>query len=268
MNAIALQVTSDNAPAKKQQAATHRPVLSWSKQSVPNFAGPMIQRKSSCACGGDCPRCEAADKESNEPVKAALQPHYFGDLDDNIPKQVPDAGVRRPDAGTGDAGVPRPDAGTAPTCTDICNWAYADPRLNFGGGGVVCDGAVKCACAFDVPPLTRGQCPVHDRIVIRHERRHMGEVDCNPSGGLHRPPFRILSQGTASECVHRRESIAEINAALRSTPAGSACRTGMISIRDTLLLPWVRAHCGTSTPDAGTRDAATRDAGPRDAGTP
>jgi hypothetical protein len=88
--------------------------------------------------------------------------------------------------------------------------------------------------------------------VLAHERRHLGDVDCNPSGGLHRPPFRNPSQATASECTHRRESIAEITAAVASMPAGT-CRSGMITIRDTLLVPWVNAHCSSaSSTDAGT----------------
>lgn len=127
-------------------------------------------------------------------------------------------------------------------CTDTCNRAYANSSLNYGGGGVICDGATKCPCVFDVPPLRRGQCPGFDAIVLRHEQQHLTDVDCNPSGGLHRPPFRDPSNATSSECMHRRQTIAEMN---RIIPGASGiCRTGMTSIRDQLNT-WVTANCGS-----------------------
>ena len=179
-------------------------------------------------------------------------PGYIGDvtdtpaLDASVP--APDAGATPPtDAGAApprDAGAaPATDAGAPPAgdCGSICDRAYANPSLNGGGGGVICDGATKCPCAFDVPPLARGACPEHDAIVLAHERQHMSEVDCNPSSGLHRPPFRNPSTGTASECTHRRESIAAIDRAL-PTSTGT-CKTGMTTIRG-VLQSWVTANCG------------------------
>ncbi|PAP76023.1 hypothetical protein BSZ37_05985 [Rubrivirga marina] len=96
---------------------------------------------------------------------------------------------------------------------------------------------------FDVPPLTRGQCPGFDAIVLLHERRHLTDVDCDPSQGLHRPPFRDPSAATASECAHRQESIREMD---RIIPGSAGiCRTGMQSIR-AQLATWVSANCGTT----------------------
>ena len=95
---------------------------------------------------------------------------------------------------------------------------------------MICDGATKCPCVFDVAPLTRGACPGFDAIVLAHERRHLGDVDCNPSGGIcigrrsailrtrWRPSARIAGI-----------SIAEMD---RIIPGSSGiCRTGMTSIR-------------------------------------
>jgi hypothetical protein len=149
------------------------------------------------------------------------------------------------DAGTvtdgGDA-EPLQAGGGGGGCTNICDRAYASSSLNFGGGGVICDGSTKCACAFDVAPLTRGQCPGFDAIVLAHERGHLTDVDCNASGGLHRPPFRDPSAANASECTHRRASITQMDAIIPG--AAGTCKTGMQSIR-AQLDTWVRANCGS-----------------------
>jgi hypothetical protein len=171
----------------------------------------------------------AQTEASTEPTRYA---RFIGEVEDT-PTLVP--GMV---GGSGTGGSPMHVGGG---CPSICNRAYADASLNFGGGGVICDGATKCACAFDVPPLRRGQCPGFDAIVVTHETRHLPDVDCNPSGGLHRPPFRDPSQATSSECTHRRESIAEMNAIIPG--AAGSCKTGMTSIRDQLNA-WVTANCG------------------------
>src|SRR5262249_30076652 len=120
--------------------------------------------------------------------------------------------------------------------------AYKDSSLNHGGGGVLCDGATKCPCAFDVPPLTRGQCSALDDNVLAHERRHLGDVDCDSSKGLHRPKFRDPSKANASECTHRKESIAELDKVIPSQTGD--CKSGMQTIRDKLNT-WVTANCGS-----------------------
>jgi hypothetical protein len=174
--------------------------------------------------------------------KGRIQPAGFiGEIDDT-PCLVPGA-----DGGGGGSGASATRTGGG--CTDICDRAYADSSLNSNGGGVICDGATKCPCVFDVSPLRKGQCPGFDAVVLAHERQHLPDVDCNPSGGLHRPPFRNPSQGVASECTHRGESIAEMN---RIIPrAAGICKTGMISIRDQLNT-WVSANCGGGSAGSGT----------------
>src|SRR2546430_12029300 len=59
MKAVSLESTSPSAPARKQQkaAADTLSVSSWSFQTTP-VDGALIQRKSNCACGGGCPRCQ------------------------------------------------------------------------------------------------------------------------------------------------------------------------------------------------------------------
>jgi len=175
-----------------------------------------------------------------------------GLISEDLDTPALDASAPATDAGAApprDAGAaPAPDAGTAPTagggdCGSICDRAYANSSLNYGGGGVVCDGATKCPCSFDIPPLPlrRGACPGMDAIAVAHERRHLGDVDCNPAGGLHRPNFRDPSAAMASECTHRRETIAEVNAILPGSTG--VCKTGMTALRD-LLQTWVTANCG------------------------
>lgn len=183
-------------------------------------------------------------RQSNK--NALLRAGFIGEVTDT-PATVPgetDAGTAKGgakgDATGGAKGGTRRRAG--PNCIDICNRAYANSSLNFGGGGVICDGATKCPCVFDVPPLSRGQCPGFDAIVLHHEQQHLTDVDCDASAGLHRPPFRDPSTATASECRHRRTSVAQLN---RIIPGASGvCQTGMTSIRDQLNT-WITANCGS-----------------------
>jgi hypothetical protein len=135
-----------------------------------------------------------------------------------------------------------PEAGKkALTCTEICDQAYKDPSLNHGGGGVICNGNQKCACVFDVSPITRGECPDFDAIVLHHEQRHLTDVDCDPSKGLHRPPFKDPTKAIASECAHRTVSIAEMDTAIAK--ATEPCKGKMTTIRGELDT-WVKANCG------------------------
>lgn len=189
----------------------------------------VLQRKSDCACGGSCASCKHKSES------------FYGDLDDNIEKQAP--GLEIP---AGPAPEPMEKGGgtkkTAPSCGDICDRAYKDSSLNMGGGGVVCDGATKCACVFDVPPLKRGQCPAFDQVVLNHETKHVKDnnSECDPDGGLHRAKVKDTSKLVAKECEHRKASIEEIDALLPK--AGGGCKSGMQTIRDRLA-EWVKANC-------------------------
>lgn len=192
-------------------------------------APASIMRKQDCA-GGDS---FASYHQKSEA--------FYGDLDDNIEKQIP--GTELP---AGPMPIPMDKGGEtkkkAASCTDICDRAYKDSSLNTGGGGVVCDGATKCACVFDVPPLKRGQCPDFDKVVLNHETKHVTEnnSECDPKGGLHRAKVKDTSKLLERECVHRKASIKEIDALLPT--AKGECKTGMQSIRD-LLDTWVKATC-------------------------
>jgi len=170
---------------------------------------------------------------AEDSVRGMRRAKFIGEIDDT-PAQVPGKS-----AGSGKGGTAKKASGG--NCSTICNKAYADASLNSGGGGVICDGATKCACVFDVPPLKKGTCPGFDDLVVKaHERRHLSDVDCNSSGGLHRPPFRVPSDATSSECKHRRESIVTIDALLPK--AAGICKTGITSIRGQLNT-WVKANC-------------------------
>lgn len=131
----------------------------------------------------------------------------------------------------------------ARTCEEICNDAYKDSSLNEQGGGVICDGSTKCACTFDLlhGTIKRGECPELDRIAKKHEERHLVDVDCDASKGLHRPPFKDQSKVASSECTHRHETTAELDEAIRK--AGEPCKTKMANERS-LLDNWVKANCG------------------------
>jgi hypothetical protein len=165
-----------------------------------------------------------------------LSPTFIGEVEE-VPALAPGTG---PSGATTGTAAPSTGGG----CPDICNRAYANASLNSGGGGVICDGVTKCPCVFDVPPLLKGQCPGFDAIVRTHETRHLPDVDCNPAGGLHRPPFRNPAAANSSECAHRRQSIAEMD---RIIPiAAGVCKTGMVSIRSDLNT-WVTGNCGGGT---------------------
>jgi hypothetical protein len=134
----------------------------------------------------------------------------------------------------------------ATTCDQICAEAYKDPKCNDGGGGVICNGATKCPCVFDVPPATKGECPDLDADVLRHETAHLGEVDCDPNRGLHRPQAKDPSKLIGNECTHRTASRAKLDAAIKT--AAEPCKTKMTTIRDNQIDPWLKANCGGGGP--------------------
>lgn len=186
----------------------------------------MLERKQDCACGGQCAECGG---------KAGARPNFIGDVDDGIPRQLPDEGTPATPVKEGDA------AKKAPSCKDICDRAYNDASLNHSGGGVICDGATKCACVFDVLSIKRGQCPSFDKNVVeKHETAHLVDVDCDSTKGLHRPPFRDPSKATESECAHRKETIKDIDALLPKS--AGICKKGMKELRG-VLDTWIKANC-------------------------
>lgn len=195
------------------------PVPSLSNQSRLQ----MLQRKSDCECGGQCGSC-------GEKAKSTL--NFIGDMDDvfSIAPDVTKPKKKMPDFVTK----------AIKDCNDICDTAYADPTLNRGGGGVVCKGQTKCACVFDVPPLTRGQCPDLDHIVWKHEIQHIDEGDCPAGDGMSRLKARSAADRTRLECIHRKESIKDIKKALPEQKGD--CKTGMETIK-TGLETWVTANC-------------------------
>jgi hypothetical protein len=145
----------------------------------------------------------------------------------------------------GDSGVekvPAPEKKAA-TCDDICSRAKADSKLNDSAGGVICDGATKCACLFDYAPLgiVRGECPELDATSRRHEERHLSDVDCDASKGLHRPPFRDPAKATESECAHRTEQRDALTEAIKK--AVEPCKTKLTSLRDAQDA-FVKSSCG------------------------
>jgi len=127
------------------------------------------------------------------------------------------------------------------TCQQVCDVAYGDSSLNAGGGGVVCNGTQKCACVFDVPPATRGECPELDKIVMTHETRHLPEVKCDDAEHMYRGEASSVADLIKVECTHRKESIAEMDTAIAG--AKEPCKTKMTQIRADLDT-WVKANCG------------------------
>jgi hypothetical protein len=97
---------------------------------------------------------------------------------------------------------------------------------------------------FDLPGagITRGECPLMDTVILAHERRHVAGGDCPDTPGLSRLGPRDPSTLIAEECVHRRESIEEMNDAIRNS--GEPCKSKMQVVQDGLR-SWVAANCGT-----------------------
>jgi Domain of unknown function (DUF4157)/Novel toxin 16 len=65
MSAAALQFVPHSAPAMKQVKTAPPPAP---LRLAPVITAPLVQRQAQCACGGDCPRCEAATRQ-----EAAIQ---------------------------------------------------------------------------------------------------------------------------------------------------------------------------------------------------
>lgn len=219
------QTSGGNQAALKRLPISFMPALSNQSRLQ------MLERKTDCACGGQCGGCKS---------KASSSLNFYGDLEGDILRLAPDG----PGETTQEIGSPGSEAEPLQSggggCTSLCNRAYADPALNTGGGGVVCEKGVKCACVFDVSPLRRGQCPGFDAIVLAHETRHLPETECSATAPLSRLGPRPGVDLMTVECTHRRESIREIDAIL----PGSAgiCKTGMQTIRNGLDA-WVKANC-------------------------
>lgn len=96
MKAVALQSTSNSAPAKKKQqvVAPQLPVSPWFMQPI-SSTGSLVQRKATCACGGGCPSCE---KESDAfKVQTKLAVSEPGDEFEQEADTVADQVMRMPD---------------------------------------------------------------------------------------------------------------------------------------------------------------------------
>lgn len=96
MNALASQATSDSAPAKTQRAA-QSPVLfsPWFIQPISASTGPLVQRRSGCACGGGCPSCEKESEAFKVQTKLAVS--RPGDEFEQEANAVADQMMRMPD---------------------------------------------------------------------------------------------------------------------------------------------------------------------------
>lgn len=103
MKAVALQSTTDSAPAKKQQqaAAPPVPVSPWFIQPISASARSVLQQKPSCACGGGCSRCQS--KQLNQPKLKISSPNDASEKEaDRVAGEV----MRAPD-GPGETGLQR-----------------------------------------------------------------------------------------------------------------------------------------------------------------
>src|SRR2546423_373079 len=94
MRVLALLLTSDSAPAKKQQRAATPPipVSPWLNQSTSASTGPMVRRKS--ACGGGCPGC--AHGTTPQTIQTKLQVSTPGDQYEQEAEQVAEQVMRAP----------------------------------------------------------------------------------------------------------------------------------------------------------------------------
>ena len=154
---------------------------------TPRLRTPQRLSRSACACGGTCPGCKGG-----EPPQAKLEhasrgaPRFIGDVTD-----TPALDPETPSPG-GDEAVPLTGGGG---CSSICDRAYADPTLNFGGGAS-CDGATGPLCFRRRPAHARfaqASTPSFSRMAPPPRRRRL-----QSNRRMHRPPFRDPSAATAS----------------------------------------------------------------------
>lgn len=126
-------------------------------------------------------------------------------------------------------------------CPTICAMAYADPKKNKNGGGVVCLNGVKCPCVFDTSYSKKGDCAELDQIILQHEKQHVPEAQCPSKDlclGTPNAPLNIA----AIECKHRKESIGLLQSALASGYQTQTCQKEMLASLLSLN-SWVQQHC-------------------------
>jgi hypothetical protein len=94
-----------------------------------------------------------------------------------------------------------------PSCNTICqDYAKAHPEdADAAGGGIVCAGSTRCACIWNTPRHTIGQCPEIDDCAFAHEKGHCDEVqECDPCiPGPYRPFLKDSMKAREAECSKR-----------------------------------------------------------------
>ena len=109
-------------------------------------------------------------------------------------------------------------------------------------GAVVCEGGQKCPCFFGFGDAKPGDCPELDKIVLKHEKQHVPESECDPSEGAnpHRAKTKDPKKYAQNECQHRRESIADLKDAIKKS--SGKCKAAMLGLSAKLRI-WVSQNC-------------------------
>jgi hypothetical protein len=176
MEAVALQSTLDSATVKEQKVDTHFPAASpFYVNPVPGFDNPVIPRKSACACGGGCPRCER--KLRIQPKLALSQP---GDVYEQEADRVADEVMRMPEPGVGASSSVRPDV----------------QRLSEGGEELT---RVSRAIAINAPTpettIAEEENPQVNGSQVVSRKPSQGSTD-EPDGLEEEAAFAIASKGS------------------------------------------------------------------------
>ena len=145
MKAAALQSSSGSGSAGKQRKAEARsaPVAPWFPQPASALDGRVVQRKSACACGGSCPRCETEPRA----LQAKLTISTPGDEFEREADAVTDEVMRMADP-IADASAPNPSDEETPRIQRLAN--------GEGGNEVASDFTSRLGPAAPLDTASRG----------------------------------------------------------------------------------------------------------------
>ena len=140
-------------------------------------------------------------------------------------------------------------------CESACKVASKDPKMNKGGGTVVCDckekcgkiACTKCGCQFYYKTkdyeIVPGDCPDIDACAMEHEKGHFDVAECPTSKAGIKLLMANEHDAKQSECKMRkadRECLSK--AILESTTISPSCKTRALQVSTDHTI-WLLQNC-------------------------